>query len=78
MANFETVRLLALVAALLLPLGPAPSPFEMLPDLAFASLGAGKAVVPVGLCGLAMEGDGGGSALGAGVDVNKAVTRLVC
>ena len=45
---------------------------------AFAGLGAGKAVVPVGLCCLAVEGDGGRSALGAGVDVNKAVTRLVC
>ena len=63
MADFETVGFLALVAAFLLPFGPAPPSFEMLPDLAFASFRAGKAVVPVGLCGLAVEGDGGGSAL---------------
>ena len=44
MADFETVRLLALVAALLLPFRPTPPPLEMFADFAFAGLDAGKAM----------------------------------
>lgn len=49
----------------------------MLADFVFAGLGAGKAMMPVGLCGLAVEGHGGGPSLMAGVDIDNAVAGLV-